>query len=161
MTLNVLKLHAWKFKASDESEWLPAKVPGCVHTDLLHNGIIPDPFYGTNEHDLQWIDKKDWEYETSFRLEPEVQSQERVELVCDGLDTYAEVYVNGTQVLSADNMFRAWRVDVKRFLKSEDNVIRIRFRSPIQEDLPKLAALGYPLPASNDQSELGGWATSV
>ncbi|MEK3731800.1 glycoside hydrolase family 2 protein [Paenibacillus sp. FSL M8-0334] len=156
MTLNVLKLHAWKFKASDESEWLPAKVPGCVHTDLLHNGIIPDPFYGTNEHDLQWIDKKDWEYETSFRLEPEVQSQERVELVCDGLDTYAEVYVNGTQVLSADNMFRAWRVDVKRFLKSEDNVIRIRFRSPIQEDLPKLAALGYPLPASNDQSELGG-----
>lgn len=156
MNFNVMTLNQWKFKACDESEWLPAQVPGCVHTDLLKNGIIPDPFYGTNEHDLQWIDKKDWEYETSFDVDSNLNAQSRIELVFDGLDTYADVYVNGAKVLSADNMFRSWRIDVKSQLKDSGNVIKIRFRSPIQEDLPKLEKLGYPLPASNDQSEVGG-----
>ncbi|WFB59939.1 glycoside hydrolase family 2 protein [Paenibacillus sp. BR1-192] len=156
MNFNVMTLNQWKFKACDESEWLPAQVPGCVHTDLLKNGIIPDPFYGTNEHDLQWIDKKDWEYETSFDLDSNLSAQSRIELVFDGLDTYADVFVNGAKVLSADNMFRSWRIDVKSQLKDSGNVMKIRFRSPIQEDLPKLEKLGYPLPASNDQSEVGG-----
>lgn len=156
MNKNMLTLTKWNFKASDETEWLPAQVPGCVHTDLLRNGKIPDPFYGTNEHDLQWIDKKDWEYETVVEIDPQLQAQAKVELVFEGLDTYADVYFNGVKVLEADNMFRSWRVDVKSLVKAAGNVIRIRFRSPIQEDLPKLEKLGYPLPASNDQSELGG-----
>ncbi|GAB6929083.1 glycoside hydrolase family 2 protein [Paenibacillus sp. JCM 10914] len=156
MDRNLLTLREWKFKACNEAEWLPAVVPGCVHTDLIKNNKIPDPFYGTNEHDLQWIDKQDWEYETSFDLNPSWMNESRLELVFDGLDTYADVSINGTKVLSADNMFRSWRVDVKALLQTRGNVINIRFRSPIQEDLPKLAALGYPLPASNDQSEVGG-----
>jgi len=156
MNKNILTLTKWNFKASDETEWLPAQVPGCVHTDLLRNGKIPDPFYGTNEHDLQWIDKKDWEYETVVEIDPQLQAQAKIELVFEGLDTYADVYFNGVKVLEADNMFRSWRVDVKSLVKADGNVIRIRFRSPIQEDLPKLEKLGYPLPASNDQSELGG-----
>lgn len=151
-----MTLNQWKFKAYDESEWLPAQVPGCVHTDLLKNGKIPDPFYGTNEHDLQWIDKKDWEYVTTFDLDPHLSAHSRMDLVFDGLDTYADVFVNGTKMLSADNMFRSWRIDVKSQLKDTGNVILIRFRSPIQEDLPKLEQLGYSLPATNDQSELGG-----
>lgn len=146
----------WTFKACDEQEWLPAKVPGCVHTDLLRNGIIADPFYGTNEHDLQWIDKKDWEYEASFDISEEQLAASHLELVFDGLDTYADVYVNGKVVLSADNMFRPWRVDIKDRVTEGKNQIRILFRSPIQEDLPKLEKLGYALPASNDQSEVGG-----
>lgn len=151
-----LKLNSWKFKACDELKWYPARVPGNVHTDLLHNGLIPDPFFGTNEHDLQWIDKKEWEYETIISLPSNWQEQESVELSFDGLDTYADVYVNGTLVLSADNMFRAWSVPVKDVLQVGDNTIKIKFRSPINEDLPKLEALGYALPATNDQSELGG-----
>lgn len=74
----------------------------------------------------------------------------------DGLDTYADVYVNDVHVLSADNMFRVWKADVRSVLKENGNILRIRFRSPIQEDLPKLEKLGYALPASNDQSDVGG-----
>ncbi|SMF89910.1 beta-mannosidase [Paenibacillus uliginis N3/975] len=149
-------LDNWTFKASDEQEWLPARVPGCVHTDLLRNDKIQDPFYGTNEHDLQWIDKQDWEYETSFEVSDELMAESRLELVFDGLDTYADVYVNGKAVLAADNMFRSWKIDVKERLVPGSNHIRIVFRSPIQEDLPKLEKLGYALPADNDQSEVGG-----
>ncbi|WP_370872494.1 beta-mannosidase [Paenibacillus zeirhizosphaerae] len=150
------RLEGWRFKACADKEWLPAQVPGCVHTDLLRNGTIPDPFYGTNERELQWIDKQDWEYEAHFLIRPEAAALQHLELVCEGLDTYADVSVNDVLVFSGDNMFRTWRNDIKSLLKVGDNVIHIRFRSPIQEDLPKLEKLGYGLPASNDQSELGG-----
>nr|WP_275422406.1 glycoside hydrolase family 2 protein [Paenibacillus mucilaginosus] len=150
-----MTLSGWEFKACKDEQWLPAAVPGCVHTDLLRNGKIEDPFYGTNEKRLQWIDKEDWEYRTSFAASSEQLSQANVELVFDGLDTYADVTLNGQPILSADNMFRSWRADVKELLQ-EENTLRIRFRSPIQEDLPKLRALGYALPAANDQSEAGG-----
>src|SRR5690606_17854938 len=73
-----------------------------------------------------------------------------------GLDTYAEVYLNNEQILEANNMFRSWKVNVTGKLISGENELRILFRSPIHEDLPKLRALGYQLPATNDQSELGG-----
>ncbi|MEO2203890.1 glycoside hydrolase family 2 protein [Paenibacillus pabuli] len=146
----------WTFKACEDQEWLPAQVPGCVHTDLLKLDKIPDPFYGTNEKEIQWIDKKDWEYRTAFDINEDLLSQEHLEIVFDGLDTYADVYVNDQHVLSADNMFRVWNVDVKSIVKSSGNELRIRFRSPIQEDLPKLEKLGYALPASNDQSDVGG-----
>ncbi|MEV5028867.1 beta-mannosidase [Paenibacillus sp. LPE1-1-1.1] len=151
-----LVLDNWKFKACQEKEWMEAAVPGCVHTDLLRNGIIKDPFYATNEHDLQWIDKIDWEYETQFDVAGELLQASALELVFDGLDTYADVYLNGQHVLSADNMFRTWKADVKSIVTAANNHLRIKFRSPVQEDLPKIDKLGYNLPASNDQSELGG-----
>ncbi|WP_058302671.1 glycoside hydrolase family 2 protein [Gorillibacterium timonense] len=156
MSNTVQNLDGWLFKASDDTAWQPARVPGCVHTDLLRNGRIPDPFYGTNERDLQWIDKKDWDYEVAFDASAELLKETHQELVFDGLDTYADVYVNGRHVLAADNMFRSWRVDVTGLLKPEANTLTVHFRSPIQEDLPKLERLGYSLPAPNDLSELGG-----
>ncbi len=150
------KVSDWSFKACLDEEWMKAKVPGCVHTDLLANGKIPDPFYGTNEKEVQWVDKQDWEYESRFDLTDELLGLPRLELVFSGLDTYADVTVNGHQILSTDNMFRTWKADVKSLLRSAGNHIHIRFRSPVQEDLPKLEELGYPLPAANDQSDVGG-----
>lgn len=151
-----ISLTDWVFRACGEGEWLPASVPGTVHTDLLRSGMIEQPFYGTNEHDLQWIDKKDWEYRTVIHLGEDWQTLAVTELNFAGLDTYADVYVNQAHVLSADNMFRAWTVNVKEVLQAGQNEIRIVFRSVVTEDLPKLTELGYPLPAPNDQSELGG-----
>ena len=149
-------LGSWKFKAAGEEGWLPASVPGCVHTDLLKNGRISDPFYGTNERDLQWIDKQDWEYITEFSADAGLAVAEHAELVFDGLDTYAYVYLNGRLLIRADNMFRVWRADVKSLLRSSGNELRVYFRSPVNEDLPKLEKLGYALPAPNDDSAIGG-----
>ncbi|MCQ4086900.1 glycoside hydrolase family 2 protein [Saccharibacillus sp. JS10] len=150
------ELKDWNFSSAVQQDWLPAVVPGCVHSDLYRNAKIPDPYYGTNEHDLQWIDKQDWIYESVFTVPSELMSQENIVLVFDGLDTYADVELNGTKILSVDNMFRTWNVPVKTHLSSGENRLRLHFRSPIQEDLPKLEKLGYALPATNDQSELGG-----
>ncbi|MDZ7331335.1 MAG: glycoside hydrolase family 2 protein [candidate division KSB1 bacterium] len=146
----------WHFRQVGWEEWLPAQVPGTIHTDLLLNGRIGDPFYRTNERDQQWIDKVDWEYRTIFDLEKEMLQQENIQLIFDGLDTYVDVYLNGSKIHIADNMFRQWRVDCKSLLKRAGNELKLYFHSPVKVDLPKLAALGYQLPAVNDQSENGG-----
>ena len=143
----------WRFREVGKDSWLPATVPGCVHTDLLAARQIEDPFYRDNERKLQWIGKKDWEYQTTFRATPGLAARNHVELVFEGLDTYATVTLNGVELLRADNMFRTWRVDVKGALRRGDNVLRVVFRSPINEVLPRMKAIGYELPASNDQGE--------
>ncbi|HLM58696.1 MAG TPA: glycoside hydrolase family 2 protein [Pyrinomonadaceae bacterium] len=149
-----IPLHAgWRFRQAGKAEWRPATVPGCVHTDLLDNRLIEDPFYRDNEPKLQWIGKTDWEYELSFTVGPDVLARRRLELNFEGLDTYANVTLNGRPLLDADNMFRTWRVDVKNFLKPGANTLHIRFRSPVNEVLPVMARLGYELPAVNDQGE--------
>ena len=112
----------WTFNQVGKTEWLPATVPGTVHTDLLANGKIEDPFYRLNELDQQWIDKVDWEYKTIFIVDKTFLNRDRVVLDFKGLDTYADVFVNGDQVLSADNMFREWQGNVKKQLK-EDRVL--------------------------------------
>ncbi len=143
----------WQFREFNKNEWLPATVPGCVHTDLLANKKIEDPYYRDNEKSQQWIGKTDWEYETSFQISTEMLKRENLEIVFEGLDTYANVFLNDKPILDADNMFRTWRVDVKNAVESGENILKIRFRSPINEILPRMAKLGYELPASNDQGE--------
>jgi beta-mannosidase len=146
----------WSFRQADKDEWLPASVPGCVHTDLLKNGKIEDPFYRLNEHNLQWIDKVNWEYKTIFTIDETTLNRNRIALDFKGLDTYAEVFVNGTQVLSADNMFREWMVDVKSQLIAGPNELRILFRSPVAEGLKKYDANGFAFPVPpNDLAEIG------
>ena len=146
----------WEFREAGTGDWLRATVPGTVHTDLLANGRIGDPFWRTNERELQWIDKKDWEYRTAFDLDAAMLAHDHVELCFDGLDTYADVYLNEALVLNADNMFRRWCVDVKAQSKPGANALRIVFRSAVQEGLKKLDALGYNPPAVVDWSEIGG-----
>ncbi|HUF04916.1 MAG TPA: glycoside hydrolase family 2 protein [Aridibacter sp.] len=144
----------WQFRQVGKDVWHRAEVPGCVHTDLLKNGLIEDPFYRDNEKDLQWIGKTDWEYRTTFDVSREQLSKQRLELVFEGLDTYADVSLNGAPLVSTDNMFRTWQTDVKGKLKEGANTLHIRFRSPINEILPLMSKLDYQIPAPNDQGEV-------
>ncbi len=129
----------WAFRrASDEvsavsggeTNWTPATVPGCVHLDLMQAGEIPDPFYGTNDLEVQCVSEADWEYRHVFDCPPELLALRRVELVCEGLDTFAEVKLNGETVGQADNMFREWRWDVTGLLRKENNELTVSFESP-------------------------------
>ena len=128
----------WEFRQFGESKWYPASVPGCVHLDLLTNGLIEDPFYRDNERKLQWIGEVDWEYRLIFDADTKLLSKKHVEIVFDGLDTYATVTLNGQEILRADNMFHPWKADVKPQLKKGKNELYVYFRSPIQVILPKL-----------------------
>ena len=120
-------------------DWTPATVPGVVHTDLLANGLIPEPFAGTTEPDLQWIGRRTWEYRTQFAPSPEITAQQVQELVFKGLDTYADVYLNDSLVLrGTDNLFVEWRIPVKGILRPDTlNTLRIVFHPAYETALPK------------------------
>jgi beta-mannosidase len=130
--------HGWQFRqvsaAAQEPEagWLPAIVPGDVHLDLLANNKIPDPFFRDNESKLQWIENESWEYRLNFDAPTSLLARSNVDLVFDGLDAAASVYLNGVKVLTADNMFRVWRVPAKGHLKAGKNLLRVVFPSPIK-----------------------------
>ena len=123
----------WIFrKVGDTTGWMPATVPGCVHTDLLANNIITDPFYGDNEKLVQWVEREDWEYKTTFYVDRKFIKQETIEINFEGLDTYADVYINDSLVLKADNMFVEWNRRVNRYLKKGVNTLNIRFNSSVR-----------------------------
>ena len=124
----------WKFRKQGMNDWLDAKVPGCVHIDLMSNGLIDDPFYRDNESKVQWIGETGWEYEREFNITVKELAWRHVELVCKGLDTYANVYLNDSLVIVADNMFRDWYSDLRRYLRFGKNVIRIEFPSIVNEN---------------------------
>lgn len=88
---------------------LPAQVPGCVHTDLLAAGVIPDPFLGLNETELAWIGRRAWTYRTDLSHD---SRHERTDLVFDGLDTAARITLAGRDLGSTRNMHRTYRFDV-------------------------------------------------
>ncbi len=146
----------WQFSQAGMNEWKPATVPGTVHTDLLNNKLISDPFYRTNEKDLQWIDKVNWEYKVSFDVPSDLLKKKSIYLIFKGLDTYANIFLNNSPILSTDNMFREWKVDIKPYLQQKGNILKIYFTSPITKGLAAQEKLGYRLPAVNDQSENGG-----
>ena len=121
----------WQFRQSGSDEWLPANVPGGVHTDLLALGRIPDPFVADNEKKVQWVAECDWEYRRRFSVDKALAAEEHKILVCDGLDTLAEVSLNGKLLGKADNMFRRWTWDVGGFLITGENELMIVFRAPV------------------------------
>lgn len=136
--------------------WHAAKLPGTVHTDLLANRLIPDPYIGAPEAGLQWIGLADWEYRTRFDV---AHQGERSDLVFEGLDTFAEVWLNGEKLLDADNAFRTWRLAVQGKLRAKGNELRIVLRSPIARLLPvvrvmprKLAG-NYPSPYGDEPQD--------
>ena len=140
----------WQFRKAGDTAWLPATVPGTIHTDLFANKKIPDPFWGNNEKDLQWIEDADWEYQTFFSVDEKVFNQPQIELEFEGLDTYAKIFLNDSLILSSDNMFRWWNVDVKSQIKSglkkKNNHLLIHFESAVRKGKEIAKLLPYILP---------------
>lgn len=110
---------------------MPARVPGSVYRDLMAVGRIPDPFLEDHLSQVAWVAERDWEYLRTFSLDPALASEERIELVCAGLDTLAEVFLNGERLGEARNMFRSYRWPVRELLRPKGNALLIRFRSPL------------------------------
>jgi beta-mannosidase len=127
----------WQFRQAGKNDaWLPATVPGGVHTDLMAAGKIPDPFVGDNEKRVQWVGESDWEYRLCFDAPSDLLAEERIYLVCDGLDTLATITLNGQRLGDTDNMFRQYRWEVGSLLQTGENELHIHFRSPVAHITP-------------------------
>lgn len=124
------RAHAVDF---DERDAIPVQVPGDVHTALIRAGILPAPYYDDNPEACGWVEDYEWWYRTRFTVPAEMRG-ERFDLVFEGLDTLADIYLNGEKVGSAQNMFTPYRFDVTAHLRQgEENVLAICFHSVVLE----------------------------
>src|ERR1041385_7840673 len=138
----------WQCRQCGTEEWFPATVPGGVHTDLLALHKIPDPFVADHELKVMWVAENDWEYRRNFTVDENLLAQENILLVCAGLDTIADVHLNGTYLGHAENMFRRWEWKVKHLLRVGENELSIVFSSPVRFITAKQAQ--FPLQGGGD-----------
>ena len=142
----------WQFQFGEDSNWFNAKVPGCIHLDLLEHKLIPDPFIDLNEKEVKWVADRDWDYRLVFIPKKDLLIKRHKKLCFYGLDTYATVMLNGEKIIESDNMFCKWEKNVTSILNEGENELIIKFRSPIKEVMPFMKKSDYILPADNDKA---------
>lgn len=111
--------------------WSPAVVPGGVHESLLAAGRIPHPYFGSAETELRWIENCDWWYRSSFDLPPGFDSGASLRLLCHGLDTVVDLWLNGQKLGHHENMFRPAEFDVTGLVRSQNELV-LRFSPPLE-----------------------------
>ncbi|XP_003737413.1 beta-mannosidase [Galendromus occidentalis] len=121
---------SWKVSNTNGSISIPAKVPGGVYSDLQRAGIISDPYYRFNDVLQRWVSNEDWTWTSTFSVPESTLAFANLNLVFHGIDTVARVILNGKEILSTDNMFRRYRVDVRGILKTENELV-VKITSPI------------------------------
>lgn len=129
----------WQLSAGHRSlESVDMQIPGTVLSGLLAAGKIKDPFYRTNEDATRALFWKDYVFTRTFDVDEELLAQQHIVLVCEGLDTLAEISINGTFLAKTDNMHRTWKFQAKKLLHPGKNEIQIVFRSVLRfiEDYP-------------------------
>ncbi len=143
----------WQFSQMNKEQWYDAEVPGSVQRDLVRHGVLPDPFYGTNEEKVQWVEDENWDFRKSFTVTGDQLKYDDALLAFEGLDTHADVFLNGSRILQSENMFVGHEVSIKHLLLEGENKLYIRFYSPVQRMMPARATFGYDYPAGNDHRE--------
>jgi beta-mannosidase len=131
----------WTLSDESGAHVIAFDLPGDGVSALAKAGVIPDPYWGRNEYDCRWVSERDWVARRVFSHDGSAAW-----LVVEGLDTVAEVRLNGDLVLSAANVHRRWRVDVSSALKAGENTVEILFRSPVREALARAARMPFPIP---------------
>lgn len=140
-----------RWELSHQGQWLPATVPGTVHTDLMANGVIPNPFEADNEQRLRWIGDTAWTYRATFDMPPAAPGERR-ELVFHGVDCHAGFRLNGAPLLHQEggshtaNMFRRWTFELPADLPAQGNVLEIDFAPSRRHEQARAQAHPYPLP---------------
>jgi beta-mannosidase len=140
----------WKMRRTDWREWIEGSVPGSVYNDLLNIGLMEDPFYRENDKKAAKLSEYDYEYQRSFEVESAMLEHDRVLLCCEGLDTLAEIHLNGSLLAKTCNMHRIYEFDVKGLLNIGENSIHIIFRNPVEyvtkryEENPLFSVNGIP-----------------
>ncbi len=141
----------WALHRPKTGETYPATVPGVVHTDLLAAGQIEYPYYRDNERKYAWVGREDWVYSRGFEIPAQVLQHRRHSLVCEGLDTFAAVTLNGVRLGETENMFRRYEYDVTGVLREGKNDLTVSFASPQL----KAAEIARTLPFAIPCTELG------
>ena len=122
----------WELRDETGAELCTVEVPGTVISGLYAAGKIENPYDRENEYGVRDLFWKDYQFVRSFVVERRLLEESEVNLVCEGLDTLAQVCINGKELASTDNMHRTYIFPVKEYIREGENEICITFRSVLQ-----------------------------
>ncbi len=141
--MNTINLNGeWKLTGGNIN--CKVNIPGDFHSALISEKIIPDPFYGFNEKDVQWVGKTDWTIEREFDFTVEEKSETYLEL--NEADTFFTVFINNKKCASGNNAFLRHRFNVTKFLQNGKNTISILFESAEKKSIEYSKKLPYKIP---------------
>ncbi|KAF4337248.1 beta-mannosidase B [Fusarium beomiforme] len=155
----------WKFKQTSSLDngtaisYLPvAQFPTVAHIDLLHHGLIPDPYIDINELECLWVNDADWTYRSEQISPVDLEPHEKAELVFEGLDTVVDVYLNGSHILFSDNMHISHRIDVTDMLRDrkDSSVLELRFKAAPEYGRSERERIGYKTTKTGRGVNFGG-----
>ena len=137
---------SWNVSTDTLNINMQVDVPSVIIADMYEEGLIPHPYHSDVEPTLQWIPQREWVYTMNFDAEEGIMNEDVIELVFEGLDTYADVWLNGKHLFYADNMFKKWTCDVEDILKEENNNIKIKFYpfDKVRDSLIETYPLRFP-----------------
>jgi beta-mannosidase len=141
----ILLSEGWKIKNPEKGIDLPTSIPSTVFETLLAHKKIPDPFYGRQEHDVDWVYNSDWTYECLFSIPKEIASAKHILLRCYGLDLKADLLLNGQPIGSANNAHRTYEFLIDSIVKEKENFLQIQFYSSPKQALQEIEQYGQKL----------------
>ena len=118
------------------NDWLEARVPGEIHLDLMNAGMLPDPSVGANMPECRDPETKSWWFCTDFVVDGEFLRHERQALVFEGLDLYAQIFINGKLAGESADAFVPVRIEAMDYLQKGKNdlVVRLTAGSELAAD---------------------------
>jgi len=141
----------WYFSIGKNKKQYMAIVPGSNINDLICNQLIPQPYIDNNVSSLKWIEDSTFTYVTTFDLQ--VRNEFKYDIIFEGLDTYAEVYLNNQLVLKSNNMFVAYQKEISKLLRDGTNLLKIVFKSAVEIGKQKALRQKVRYPADNEEAE--------
>ncbi|MBK7232699.1 MAG: hypothetical protein IPH93_10655 [Saprospiraceae bacterium] len=141
-------LDKWEYKKAEDETWKSCNLPNSIYNILNSDGFIENPYWQDQEVKIAWVDEQTWLFRTRFDLDTALLNSSTIESEFEGLDGYAEIYLNHSKILVADNSFRNWRTECKNLLLEKNNLLEIRFNPTLAYAKQKYSELAYPLPGS-------------
>lgn len=144
----------WEFSEAGKNNWRPVHVPGTVHEELIINGELPHIYFAHAAEEARKIESKSWDYRLIFDLDSSLLKKRNIEITLQGLDTYADIYLNHHLLGSGDNMFRTWTYNIKPAVREKGNELRIRLHSAFSTAKKYYRKNSLELPAGNDNADI-------
>lgn len=145
-------LQNWKFTKAQLNDWRTAQIPGTIHQDLMNHSIIGNVFDLDAESYQNWVEHSDWEYKCTFSVTDKNITDKNIDLVLEGVDTYATIYLNNDSVASIENMFVGYTFPIKNYLKNGENTLKLYFHSATKINRNKAFLHPYNIPAVNEKA---------
>jgi len=123
---------ARRIRDLDSGNWLGASAPASIFSCLAQNGIITKEELASTPENVSWVSEKSWVFRKEFDVPPALLNKERIEIIFDGLDTVAQVWLNGKLIGKAENMFIPHPFDIRPYLKQSENVLHVKLASPLE-----------------------------